>query len=533
MSSKEWEVNMKKIMRLVSVQLWAVMGDMLSVGNLKKKKPKALYFGVGFFVVLMSAISFFYSFMIGSGLLMFDSLELLPPIMMSAACLILLMTTILQVKGTIFGFKDYDMVMSLPISTGGIVASRLIILYSINMIFVTMLVLPMMLAYGILAQPSAPFYLFGLVAMLFVPLVPIVIASLIGTVIAYVASRFRRNNLLNIILIMGLLAAFIAMSFNMEENGEKFVDMSRTLTAQVFNLYPLAKLYTMAVVEQDVISLGLFLGISALSFFIYTVLVKMVFKKMNTAIMTGRARSNYKLGSLKTASPMKALYNKELKRYFSSTLYVTNTAFGIVMLTLASVSLLFVDPQTLFGAEMPGNMIAGIGPAIISFCVMMCCTTMSSISLEGKSLWIVKSLPVEPKMVYLSKIYVNLTVLSPAIIDAVILGIGLKLDVLIIVLMVFITVVCSIFISLFGLLMNLLLPNFNWSNETVVIKQGAAAVVTIFSSIGIVAIQFVLMVIIPNIAVAYFGYILVMIIIDLSLYAVLLSYGKKRFAALI
>ncbi|MDF2906239.1 MAG: putative rane protein [Herbinix sp.] len=523
---------MKKVLRLVRVQLWAVLGDMLSVGNLKKKKPKALYVGIGFFVILMSAISFIYSLMIGSGLMMFDSLELLPPMMMSVACIILLVTTILQVKGTIFGFKDYDMVMALPISTGGIVASRLIILYSINMIFVTMLMLPMLLAYGMLAQPPILFYAFGIVAMLFVPLVPIVIASIIGTVIAYVASKFRRNNLLSIILIMGFLAVFMAMSFSIEDNGEKLVDMSRTLTAQVYDLYPLAKLYTMAVVEQDVLSFGLFLGVSALAFIAYTILVKAIFKKMNTAIMTGSARSNYKLGRLKTASPMKALYRKELKRYFSSTLYVTNTAFGIVMLTLASVALFFVEPQKLLGEEMPVNMIAGIGPAIISFCVMMCCTTMSSISLEGKNLWIIKSMPVEPKTVYLAKIYVNLTVLSPAVIDAVILGIALKADLLTIILMVLITVVCSVFISFYGLLMNLLLPNFNWSNETVVIKQGAAAMVTIFSSIGIVAIQFVLMVIIPNMTIAYLGYILVMIAIDAGLYAIILSYGKKRYAAL-
>ncbi len=525
-------VNMRKVLRLVSVQLWAVLGDMLSIGNLKKKKPKVLYFGIGIFVVLMSAISFLYSIMAGYGLLMFDSLELLPPIVMSVTCVILLVTTVLQVKGTIFGFRDYDMIMAMPISTGGIVASRLIILYSINMVFVTILILPMLLAYGILAQPPVLFYVFGVVAMLFIPLVPIAIASLIGTVIAYVASKFRRNNLLNIILIMCLLAGFIAMSFGIEEDGEKLVNMGRVLTSQVYALYPLAKLYTIAVVERDFLAFVLFLAISALAFILYTFLVKAVFKKMNTAIMTGRARSNYKLGRLKTSSPMMALFHKELKRYFSSTLYVTNTAFGIVMLLLASVALFFVDTQTIFGAELPSNMIAGIGPTIISFCVMMCCTTSSSISLEGRNLWIIKSLPVEPKMIYLAKIYVNLAVLSPALICAVILGIALKVGVFITILMVFITAVCSVFISLFGLLINLLLPNFNWSNETVVIKQGAATAITIFSSIGVVALQFILMAVIPSMTVAYLGYIAVMIAIDAGLFAILLSYGKKRFASL-
>jgi ABC-2 type transport system permease protein len=72
----------------------------------------------------MSAISFFYSFMVGSGLKMFNSLDILPALMMAVTCVIILMTTVFKVKGTVFGFRDYDMVMSLPVSIGGIVASR-------------------------------------------------------------------------------------------------------------------------------------------------------------------------------------------------------------------------------------------------------------------------------------------------------------------------------------------------------------------------------------------------------------------------
>ncbi len=524
---------LKKVLRLVSIQLWAVLGEMLSIGNKNKKKPKTLYLGIGFFVILMSSISFFYSFMIGSGLKLFDSIEILPPMMMSVTCIILLMTTIFKIKGTIFGFRDYDMIMSMPISTGGIVASRLVILYCINMLFVVIFMLPMTLAYGILAQPSVIFYLFSVIAILFIPLIPIIIASVIGTVIAYVASKFRHNNLLNIIFTMGILAVFLSLSFSIDDDGAKLVDMSKSLTSQIYALYPLAKLYTRAVVDQDVLAFGLFIALSLLAFALYTFVVKAVFKKMNTAIMTGRTGTGFRLSNIKPATPWKALYTKELKRYFASTIYVTNTAFGIVMLTLAAVSLFFVDTKTLFGPEVPAQVLSGIGPTIISFCVMMCCTTMSSISIEGKNLWILKSLPVEPKTIYLAKIGVNLTILAPAVIDAIILGIALKAEPVIILLMVLITVACSVFISFYGLIINLLLPNFSWTNETIVVKQSAASMVTIFSSLGIVIIQFLLMLLIPNVVAAYLCYLVVMLVVDTGLYFLLLHYGKRRFTELI
>jgi ABC-2 type transport system permease protein len=311
---------MKKVMRLVSIQLWAVLGDMLYIGKSRSnKKPKVLYASVLMFTLLMSAISFFYSFMIGTGLKMFQSLELLPALMMAVSCVIIFMTTVFKVKGTIFGFRDYDMIMSLPVSTGAVVACRLFILYVFNFMFVIIMIIPMMIAYGILAKPDFLFYIYCFIAMFFIPLVPIVIASFLGTTIAYAASKFKYSNLLNIIFSLGLLSLFIGLSFTIKDNGQELEDMGKAITAQVNSIYPLAQMFMDAVVKYDITSFLLFIVISIAAFLIYTVLVKISFKKINTLIMTGRYHTNFKMGEIKTASPLKALYIKELKRYFSST----------------------------------------------------------------------------------------------------------------------------------------------------------------------------------------------------------------------
>jgi ABC-2 type transport system permease protein len=523
---------MKKVMRLVSVQLWAVLGDMLSIGNNRKRKPKLLYAGVLIFLLLMSGISFFYSLMIGSGLKMFGSLEILPAMMMSITCIMVLMTTVLKVKGTIFGFRDYDLVMSLPVSTSSIVASRLIILYALNMAFVIIVVLPMTIAYGILAQPNSLFYVMSFIAMFFLPLVPIVIASFLGTIIAYAASKFRYSNILNIIFSMGLLGAIVAMSFTMSDSGQELVDMSKALTGQVNSMYPLATMYTEAVVHTDIGAFALFLAISILAFLLYTLIVQKIFKKMNTAIMTGRNRVNYKMGELKIASPLKALYVKELKRYFSSPLYVLNTGIGIVFLTFGAIAIIFVDLDKLLGDPQAAASLMKSGPMFVSFCVIMSCTTMASISLEGKNLWIIKSIPVAPKTIYLAKVAVNLTVIAPAILDAIIIGMILKIGFLQTLFMVLVAIACAFFTSFFGLIMNLLLPNFNWTTEALVIKQSAASMIAIFTGIGVVGIQFLFLLILPSATIAYLSYCLLIAIIDIVLYRILMTYGKRRFYTL-
>jgi ABC-2 type transport system permease protein len=522
---------MNKIMRLVRVQLWAVLGDVLSIGAGKKRSSKVIYGGVALFTLVIGGVSFIYSLMIGTGLKLYDSIDLLPSLMMAATCIVLLLTTTFQIKGTIFGFKDYDMVMSLPISTAGIVASRIIILYAVNIIFVAVIMIPMVLAYGILVNPTPLFYLYSIVAMFILPLVPIILASVLGTLIAYVASRFRFSNLLSIVLTMGIIVAFIGSSFTIKDDGQALVNMGKAMTEQVNSLYPLARLYTETVVGYQLSSFLLFTGISVLSFALYVILVKSVFKKINTSLMTGSYRRKYKLGRLKTSSPFMALYRKELKRYFASTVYVVNTAFGVVILTVGTIAILFIDISKYLDGVPRGILAAGI-PVLIGFCVCMTSTTMASISLEGKSFWILKSLPLRPQTVFHAKIAVNLTILSPLIIDVLIIGAVLCLDIFTVLLILVMTVMLAVFVALYGMVINLLMPNFNWSNETVVVKQSAASMIVIFTGMGLVGIQAAVLFLIPSVILSYVAFTIFAAIVDLILYLLLQGYGVRRYAAL-
>ena len=522
---------MKKTFRLVSVTLWAVLNDMLVIGKLGRKR-KAMYAGVVLFTLLMSVLSFFYNFMMGSGLKMFDSLDILPAIIVSAASFVILMTTIFKIKGTVFGFKDYELLMSLPVSTTAVVASRLIILYCFNFLFTIILILPMTIAYGILARPGFGFYIMSLVLMFAVPLIPLITASVLGTVIAYILSKFRRNNLLNIIFSISLMLIIIALTFAFRGDEQELVNMSKAITQQVYGLYPLARLYTNAVINSDVLAFFLFLCISVSAFILYALIVKRLFKKINTLLMTGQTRANFKLGKIKTGSPLKALYSKEIKRYISSSVYVLNTGIGIVLLTISTIAGFFVDLEGIMGGELMFSLAKDNAVLYLIIFIMVSCTSMASISIEGKNFWILKTLPVTPMAIFISKIALNLTICLPALLDAVLIGILLKLDFLRIILMFFIAAASALFISQYGLIINLMLPNFSWTAEVAVIKQSAASVVTIFSSFIFFAVFFIFKFVIPTGAGAYLGYLLFMLIVDMILYCILKSYGVKRFYSL-
>jgi len=159
-------------------------------------------------------------------------------------------------------------------------------------------------------------------------------------------------------------------------------------------------------------------------------------------------------------------------------------------------------------------------------------TTMASISLEGKNLWIIKSLPLSPRTVFLSKIAVNLTIVAPAFLDVILIGIGLKMGISETLLLLVITVATSLFISFYGLLINVVVPNFNWTAEALVVKQSASSLICIFSGFGIVGIQAACLFLIPSTVLAYLLYIVLMLLLDLIVYRILMTYGSRKYQEL-
>ena len=465
-------------------------------------------------------------------------LKLLPEMMMAVTCVITIITTINKVKGTLFGFKDYDQIMSLPVKTSKIVASRLLLLYIINITFTLVIMIPAAIAYGILAEASIYFYVTSLFTVIFIPVIPMITASLLGTVITMIASKFRHSNLINLIFTFTLLIGIMGASLFSGDSEEKLGQMSAILIKQVDGIYPLAGMYGRAVCEFDVSSLILFIFVSILAFLVFASIVGYNFKAINTSLFAAKTRVDYKVGSLKQTSPFKALFRKELRRYFSSSLYILNTAFGIVMMTIGAVATIFLSPKTLADiVEAPGaaGLVGALAPVLVSMCIAMTFITACSISLEGKNLWILKISPVSAKTIFQSKIAVSLTITLPAIIlDGLLLTVGLKLSFAESVLLIVMPAAYAFFTAISGLIINLSLPNLNWTMEVSVIKQSAASMAATFGGLFAVAFPALLLYVLrdyPSVYVNAFS-TLVIIITTIILYHYLNTKGEKKFLEL-
>lgn len=403
--------------------------------------------------------------------------QLMPALMMALASVIVLFTTVFKTNGAVFGFKDYDMTMSLPVKTSAVVASRLVQLYLMGLGFSAMVTLPSAAVYAWFMHPAWWFYPLMVVLSLFVPLAPIVIGTVLGTAVAVASSRFRRTNIVNIFLYIILTVALMAVSMSSTTLMTNPGGVAPQINDAIMGLYPLTRWYVTALCDGNALSLLGFAGVSLALFAAYCLVLGRFFKQLNTAMGAGTTRSNFRMTALKTSKPFAALFSRELRRYFSSSLYVMNTGIGMILLVIASIALLFFKPEQLEAVlEIPGfaTVISTIAPMALAVPVCMSCTTCCSISLEGSSLWILKSLPLKAESVLLAKMLVNLTVVVPlSLISAVLLMIAIPMNALQMLLMILTPAVFAVLTAEFGLMVNLWMPNFTWSSEVVVIKQSA------------------------------------------------------------
>lgn len=460
-------------------------------GTDPKKKRNQILMCVVFTIVALLALGYVTGYayvlqMIGLG-------ETIPMFGYVISFLICFVFTAIKTNGELFAFKDYDMLSSLPMKTTTIIGSRVLILYIWNTAFTLLVMIPMMIIYGIFMAPGILYYVLLIPGILLTALLPTVFAVVVGAVLTAIASKFRYYQVVQSALVILLMVFIFGSSFAMgnnpgnvfEEDGNVNTAVIVTMILQLKNMImqylPSAKWFQLGVVEGDVGALGIFLLVSLLCYLLFLWILAKFYRQINTAITTYHAESNYHVTHLEQKSLLSALYKKEWKRYVGCSIYFTNTAVGCIL------GLVFAAGMMIFGIERMAQvmnvrqysdyMISAI-PWIIWMFIFMANTTCCSLSLEGKNMWILDSLPIPKKVIYDSKILVNLTVTIPtSFLAAVFLCIALKPNFLLGVMYFLTPMILCICSAVWGIFVNQRSTHLDWESETKVVKQDVTTMI--------------------------------------------------------
>jgi ABC-2 type transport system permease protein len=395
--------------------------------------------------------------------------------------------------------------------------------------------IPIYLAYILNVSTSLLFNLsFGL-SFLFIPLVPTVIGALIGTLITGISSKFKHKNFFNIIfnIILMILIMYVSYSTN-TLNSKALAQISQSILNFFNHVYPLTNIYHKALNGQ-ILYLIIYIIISLGIYELYKYLTVIFFDKINSNLKSITIINKYDNKKNKINVPLISLFKKEFSHYLSSTIYFLNTGVGMILLTIATISLIISGPKnlgSLLNIPNLSNIINKSLPLIIALFSALSCTTYPSISLEGKNFWILKTLPIKTNTILKSKLLLNYIITIPLIIiNTSILAIYLHLSLINYLFSLIIPILYALFIAGYGLFINILMPDFEWSNEVKVIKQSTSSLVSIFTGLILVMVPLTINYSISN---NKFMILLISIILLLNIliYYLLFTIGKKKYELL-
>ena len=401
--------------------------------------------------------------------------------------LVVLVFTVLRAGPVLFETGDYDMLISLPVKPTAIVVSRFAAMYFSNAAMTLAVLLPGMVVSGILMKPGVAFYPMMLLGALFLPLIPMTIAMLLGMLVYMASVRMKRRKLAVLALSMlATLAVLILPLLLAKLQPDRLILSIRALLDSLRGFYPPAGWFGDAVSKGNIGAYLLFAAGSAAVFGIAAGIVGWKFRSICSLLSSHRSHSNFRMEAQKGGGMRKALYLREMKRYFASPVYVMNTGVGYVLAVILAAGVLVSGAGAILDdLPLPVELAPRMAVFMLGFCYALSPTTASAISLEGRSWWLVKSLPIPASEIMRSKLLVNLTIALPCwLVSTVLLFIGLRPQGMAALWLILLPLAYIFFSTCLGLKSNLKLPMFSWENESQPVKQGKAVLVCMLAGMA-------------------------------------------------
>lgn len=493
-------------------------------------------------ILFMYAI-YMYLNVIGAELKKINLTYILLSIAMLFPTILTVIEGIYKSQGMLFEVKDNDLLFCLPIKKSTIIFIRLIKLYVFQYVYNLLFILPALLVYARYEKTNFNFWQMSIIMTFLLPIIPTILSCFIGAIIKGISVKFKSKKLVQIAITMIIFLGIWYLSLNTNTLINKMVANAESINNIITKVYYPIGAYINLITKFNIVEFLKWILINILPLILFVwIMSKFYFKIISKEKETiTNSKLNKKI-NYKKNNKIKALVIKDLKRYFSSTVYVFNTFIGMVLLLIATIYMcinvegalkVMLDNQNI---EINLNEALGYVPKIFAIIILFtsCLTSITSslISIEGKSFNITKSMPITEENILLSKIITSdICVISVILICDIIFFTFFKVTVIDIILILFVTFVIPTLTAIYGLLVNLKYPKLDASSDTEVVKQSASSMISVLSgmifAIACVMLSFKLIEIMKmNLAIITMMAIILLVTIGLSL--VLIKYGKKR-----
>ena len=484
---------MRSFVLLLKIQLLGLfsINKTLHADPAKAKRTLAVAALVVIAVVLFAAM---YSSGVAQALVQMGLPEAIPLVAVLVGAVAGAVAAFLKTNGVLFGFKDYDLVMSLPVPISSVVLSRIASLYAMSLLFGLLAMVPAFAVYAAHAGVTATGVVCMALSVVLAPLLPLAVAIVLAVLIAAVSARFKHANIVVIVLTLAatLAAVFGSLAFSSQaDDMAAMTALGTQLTTQLASAFPPAMWAAAGIVEGDLVQFLAFAVVNLVAAGVVLTLVVRLFVPVNTLLMSSRPRGTFsfddKRASAKSSTPLRALVIKEARLLVATPIYLMNACIGYVLVFVAAVAVgtaTGIMSLDLLPPEL-APFLGAIAPWGLAFFCSISSTTAASVSLEGSARWLMLTAPVPASTVLGAKAAVNLLVGVPfLVLSALLIAVSLPLDALSIVALFAVPLAACLLATFLGLALDARRPRYDWTTVYEPVKRGMPVFVVVFAGMG-------------------------------------------------
>ena len=384
--------------------------------------------------------------------------------------------SVFNTYSTLYLAKDNDLLLSLPVPVHAIVASRLLSVYLMGLMYSGVVIVPAVLVYWFRAGFTPGSVGGGVLLTLLISLFVLTLSCLLGWVVAKVSLRLRSKSFITVLLSLLFLGAYYFFYFKAQGLISDLIANAAVYGPRIRGAaYPLYLLGLTGV--GDVRAMLLCTAVFALAFGLMWRLLSRSFLSIATASARPARRREARRAEKRRSVPA-ALLGKELARFTASPNYMLNCGLGVLLLPAGGVVLLLKADsflptlQSVFDAK--EGAVAALILALICALATMNDMAAPSVSLEGKTLWLSQSLPLRPWQALQAKLSMQLLLSGvPTLVCALLVAAAGAFHGAELLLGLAVLAGFTLFSALSGLCLGLKLPVLHWTSEIYPIKQSA------------------------------------------------------------
>lgn len=399
------------------------------------------------------------------------------------AAVVVLIFGIVNLVSVLYLSKDTDFYSILPVGATTVFFAKLSYVYLFETALVLAIALPTLLAFGIVAQMWAWYYVITFVALFVVPALPLVLSVILAIPVMYIASKVKNRNVISLIFFLllfggcfGLYIYFIFASSFGDISPDALMKAAEAINKVLYAFYPYNVLanaacglpmFGLGIGASAAVGMAVFFGISAALLAIVWFLSKLMYSRSVKA-NNQTNESKAKKSEFKTSTSKFAL----IKREYISSLRTTQTAFQCY-----AVMLLPIIIAVMFGLVSKRS--SGVGQFFTPIACGTLCAMFATLgnaagttfSREGNAMASLKILPVGIKTILGAKLTAWLILVIPVSIITVVVYNAINFVVEDFWLSFYSLVPTAIVFTVFSALWDLTAPKLKWTDPMQAIKH--------------------------------------------------------------